>query len=67
MKATGLNPLQALVLVAAMGAVLGRDGDGLNISWRMEEVPELLDALRANKAALLAILPGQSGGLSCKS
>lgn len=68
MKPSDLNPLQALLLVAAVGAVLSRDGDGLNISKRMEEAPpELLGALRSNKAALLAILPEQSGGLSWKS
>lgn len=69
-----MNPLQALLLAWAAGAVLSRDGNGLHVDAHKEAIPpELVEALRANKAALLTILPeksgtsGLSGGPSCKS
>lgn len=55
-----ITPLQTLLLCWAAGAVLTRDGDGLHVEASKGAVPpELVDALRHNKAALLAILPAR--------
>lgn len=67
-----MNVIEVLLVAWAAGLVLTRDGDGLHINKRKEEVPlELLEALRANKLELLAILPDQAavsrGGPSCNS
>lgn len=56
-----MNPVQTLLLVWAAGAVLTRDGDRLHVEAPKGAIPSaLLDALRANKAELLAILPERS-------
>lgn len=61
MNPVTMNPLQVLLLCWAAGAVLGRDGDNLHIEASKGSMsPELLEALRANKVALLAILPARS-------
>lgn len=61
MNPATMNPLQVLLLCWAAGAVLSRDGDFLHVETsRGSMPPELLDALRANKPALLAILPARS-------
>jgi hypothetical protein len=53
-----MNPLQALLLVWAAGAVLSRDGSNLHVDAPKGAIPPpLVEALRANKAELLAILP----------
>ncbi len=53
-----MNPVQTLLLVWAAGAVLTRDGDRLHVEATKGAIPSpLLEALRANKAELLAILP----------
>ncbi len=52
-----VNPLQTLLLVWAAGAVLSRDGDNLRVDAPKGAIPPpLLEALRANRADLLAIL-----------
>ena len=57
-----MTPLQTLLLVWAAGAVLTRDGDRLHVEApKGAIVPPLLDALRANKAELLDILPERAG------
>lgn len=56
------NPLQTLLLVWAAGAVLSRDGDNLHVEAPKGAIPpQLLVALRENKADLLAILPKRTG------
>lgn len=61
MNPGAMNPLQVLLLCWAAGAVLSRDGDRLHVEAGKGGLPpELLDALRANKPALLAILPARS-------
>lgn len=61
MNPGAMNPLQVLLLCWAVGAVLSRDGDNLHVeAGKGSMPPELLEALRANKAALLAILPARS-------
>lgn len=61
MNSAAMKPLQVLLLCWAAGAVLSRDGDNLHVEASKDSVPpELLEALRANKAALLAILPARS-------
>lgn len=61
MNPTTMNPVQVLLLCWAAGAVLSRDGDRLHVEASKGSMPpELLEALRANKAALLAILPARS-------
>ena len=61
MSPAAMNPLQVLLLCWAVGAVLSRDGDRLHVEASKDSMPpELLEALRANKAALLAILPARS-------
>lgn len=58
MKPLALNPLQTLLLVWAAGGVLSRDGESLHVEASKGAIPpQLLDALRENKADLLAILP----------
>lgn len=53
-----MNPVQTLLLVWAAGALLTRDGDCLHVEAPKGAIPpRLLNALRANKADLLAILP----------
>ncbi|MCP1372627.1 hypothetical protein [Dyella lutea] len=53
-----MNVLETLLLVWAAGGVLSRDGDRLHIEAPKGAIPpQLLDALRANKASLLALLP----------
>ena len=60
-----VNPLQTMLLVWAAGAVLSRDGDGLHVeACRGAIPPQLVEALRANKAALLAILPAHDSGIT---
>jgi hypothetical protein len=52
-----MNALQTLLLVEAAGGVLSRDGDHLNIAAPKGAMPPpLLNALRENKAGLMAIL-----------
>jgi len=52
-----MNPLQTLLLVWAARGVLTRDGDRLHVEAPKGAIPPLLlDALRANKTDLLAIL-----------
>lgn len=52
-----MNPIQTLLLIWAAGGVLSRDGDHLKIEAPRGAIPpQLLDALRANKAALLEIM-----------
>lgn len=54
------NPLQTLLLIWAAGGVLSRDGDNLHVEAPKGAIPPpLVDALRANKAGLLAILPAR--------
>lgn len=61
MNPATMNPVQVLLLCWAAGAVLSRDGDRLHVEASKDSMPpELLDALRANKPALLAILPARS-------
>lgn len=61
MNPADMKPLQTLFLCWAAGAVLTRDGDGLHVDApKMAIPPELVEALRHNKAALLAILPVRS-------
>jgi len=61
MNPASMNPLQVLLLCWAAGAVLSRDGDNLHVEASKGSMPsELLEALRVNKAALLAILPVRS-------
>jgi hypothetical protein len=53
-----MNLLQTLLLVWAAGGVLSRDGGSLRVEVSKGALPpQLLDALRENKADLLAILP----------
>lgn len=53
-----MNVLETLLLVWAAGGVLSRDGDRLHIEAPKGAIPpQLLDALRANKASLLTLLP----------
>jgi hypothetical protein len=55
------NPLQTLLLIWAAGGVLTRDGDNLHVEAPKGAIPPpLVDALRANKAALLAMLPART-------
>lgn len=55
-----MNPLQTLLLIWAAGGVLSRDGDNLHVEAPRGAIPPpLRDALRANKADLLAILPAR--------
>ncbi len=52
------NPLQTLLLIWAAGGVLTRDGENLHVEAPKGAIPPpLVDALRANKATLLEILP----------
>lgn len=61
MSPASINPLQTLLLCWAAGAVLTRDGDRLHVeASKGAMAPELLNALRANKTELLAILPERS-------
>jgi hypothetical protein len=67
MKPETMTPLQTLLLVWAAGAVLTRDGDGLHVEAPKSAIPPpLLDALRANKTELLAILPARTAMQSDK-
>jgi hypothetical protein len=53
-----MNSIQTLLLAWAVGAVLSRDGDNLHVDApKGVMAPSLVDALRANKTELLAILP----------
>lgn len=53
-----MNVLETLLLVWAAGGVLSRDGDRLHIEAPKGAIPpQLLEALRANKVSLLAVLP----------
>lgn len=55
-----MNALQTLMLIWAAGGVASRDGDYLHIEAPKGAIlPPLLDALRANKAELLPILPAR--------
>jgi hypothetical protein len=61
MKPGTVNPLQSLLLVWAAGAVLSREGDNLHIEALKGAIsPPLVEALRANKADLLTILPART-------
>ena len=52
-----MNALQTLLLVWAARGLLTRDGDRLHVDVPKGAIPPpLLDALRENKAELLAIL-----------
>jgi len=52
-----MNALQTLLLVCAARGLLTRDGDRLHVDVPKGAIlPPLLDALRENKAELLAIL-----------
>jgi hypothetical protein len=54
------NPLQTLLLIWAAGGVLSRDGENLHVEAPKGAIPSpLVDALRANKASLIAILPAR--------
>ena len=56
-----MNAVQTLLLIWAAGGVLSRDGDSLHVKAPKGSIPpQLLDALRANKAELLVILPARS-------
>jgi hypothetical protein len=58
MNPAGMNSIQTLLLAWAVGAVLSRDGSNLHVDAPKGAIPPpLVDALRANKAELLAILP----------
>lgn len=58
MKPSAMNPLQTLLLVWAAGGVLSREGESLHVEASKGAIPpQLLEALRKNKADLLAILP----------
>ena len=58
MNPAAMNPMQTLLLVWAAGAVLSREGDNLHVYAPRGGMPApLVDALRANKIQLLAILP----------
>jgi len=58
MKPTDLNPLQALLMCWAAGAVLARDGDDIYVEARKGAIlSELAESIRRNKAELLTILP----------
>lgn len=53
-----MKVLETLLLVWAAGGVLSRDGDRLHIEAPKGAIPpQLLDALRANKASMLTLLP----------
>lgn len=53
-----MNALQTLLLTWAAGGVLSRDGNCLHVEAPKDAIPApLLDALRANKAVLMAALP----------
>jgi hypothetical protein len=55
-----MNSMQTLLLLWAAGGVLTRDGDRLRVEAPRGAIPPLLlDALRANKVDLLAILPAR--------
>jgi hypothetical protein len=61
MNPADLNPMQTLLMCWAAGAVLTRDGDRVHVEAPKGMIPpELIEALRHNKAALLAILPARS-------
>lgn len=61
MRPDTLNPLQTLLLVWAAGGVLSRDGDNLQVDAPKGAIPsQLVDALRANKAELLTVLPAHT-------
>lgn len=65
MKPAELNPLQTLMVCWAAGAVLTRDGDTLHIEASKGAIlPELVEAVRANKAQLLTILPASDAGIN---
>ena len=60
-----MNPMQILLLIWAAGGVLARDGDRLHVDAPKGAIePPLLEALRANKAELLSILPARAVVLS---
>ena len=62
MKRDTMTLLQTLLLVWAAGAALTRDGERLHVDAPKGAIePPLLDALRANKAELLEILPERAG------
>lgn len=59
------NPLQTLLLIWAAGGVLSRDGENLHVEAPKGAISSpLVDALRANKVELLAILPARTVVLS---
>lgn len=62
MRRRGFNPIETLLLVWAAGGVLTRTGDTLHFECERGKgqfSPELRDALKANKAALLTLIPEQ--------
>lgn len=57
------NPIETLLLVWAAGCVLTRTGNTLHIETERgkDAIPtELIEHLRANKQALLAVMPDRS-------
>ena len=61
MSPADLNPVQVLLACWSAGAVLSRDGGDIHVEANKGGLPcGLLEALRANKRALLAILPVRS-------
>ena len=60
-----MNAVQTLLLIWAAGGALSRDGNRLNVRAPKGAIPsQLVDALRENKAELLAILPARSAVLA---
>ena len=61
MNPADITPSQTLLLIWAAGGVLSREGERLHVEAPKGSIPPpLVDALRANKAALLAILPARA-------
>lgn len=63
MSTRTFNPIETLLLVWASGCVLTRTGDTLHIETERDKgaiPPELIDHLKANKKALLAVMPARS-------
>jgi|GEM_PF-2433205 len=57
------NPIETLLLVWASGCVLTRTGDTLHIETERGKgaiPPELVDHIKANKQALLSVMPERS-------
>ncbi len=62
MNPADMNPVEVLLLCAAAGAVLSRKGTGIHVEAPPGSVPpELLAALKANKAQLIKAMGGVDG------